>query len=115
MRSRIPPIPLALGSTLSIAASSEHPDQAATVLDWYYSDPPRIAERIAAYPGLMTLPVPFQTSDFPADMDPRVAEILVNLGEATSTATSATPPGPSGRRRPTSGCMMKSRKSSLAT
>jgi raffinose/stachyose/melibiose transport system substrate-binding protein len=79
-----PTYPLALGSTLSISTSCENPDQAATVLDWYFTDPPRIAERIAAYPGLMTLPVPFQTSDFPADMDPRVAEILVNLGEATS-------------------------------
>jgi raffinose/stachyose/melibiose transport system substrate-binding protein len=33
----------------------------------------------------MTLPLAFTTDDFPEAMDPRVAEILVNLGEATSS------------------------------
>jgi raffinose/stachyose/melibiose transport system substrate-binding protein len=80
-----PTYPLALGSTLSIAADSKVADQAATVLDWYYTDPVRVAERIAAYPGLMTLPLAFTPDDFPEAMDPRVAEILVNLGEATSS------------------------------
>ena len=45
------------------------------LLDWYYTDPARIAERIAAYPGLMTLPVPFETSGLSGEnMDSRVAE-----------------------------------------
>jgi raffinose/stachyose/melibiose transport system substrate-binding protein len=79
-----PLFPVALGSTLSISAKTEHPDEAAKVLDWYYGDKARAAQRIADFPGPMTLPLPFSPSDFPASMDPRVADIYVKLAEATA-------------------------------
>ena len=79
-----PLFPVAIGSTLSISAQSDNPDEAAKVLDWYYSDKARVAQRIADFPGPMTLPLAFAKEDFPATMDPRVVDIYVGLGNATA-------------------------------
>jgi raffinose/stachyose/melibiose transport system substrate-binding protein len=80
-----PLFPVAIGSTLSISAKSDHPDEAAKVLDWYYSDKTRAAQRIADFPGPMTLPLPFTAEDFPTTMDTRVRDIYVGLSEATAS------------------------------
>ena len=80
-----PLFPIGIGSTLSVASATEHPDQTLQFLDWYYSDPTRVARRIAEGGTRFTLPVPYQASDFPDTLDPRVAEVLTTLSEATST------------------------------
>ena len=76
---------LGIGSTISLAANSDAKDEAAMFLDWYYSDPPRIAERIAAVPGRMNVPVEIAEDEFPSSMDPRVADILSSLSQSTAT------------------------------
>jgi raffinose/stachyose/melibiose transport system substrate-binding protein len=80
-----PLFPIGIGSTLSVASATEHPDQALRFLNWYYSDPARVARRIAEGGTRFTLPIPYQASDFPDTMDPRVAEVLTTLSEATAT------------------------------
>ena len=80
-----PLFPIGIGSTLSIASACEHPDAAATFLDWYYSDPPRVAQRIAEGSTRFTVPIHYQESDFPETIDPRVKDLLITLSAATAT------------------------------
>lgn len=80
-----PLFPIGIGSTLSIASASEFPDQSATFLDWYYSDPPRVARRIAEGGTRFTIPIHFQESDFPDTTDPRILDLLTTLSAATAT------------------------------
>jgi raffinose/stachyose/melibiose transport system substrate-binding protein len=80
-----PLFPIGIGSTLSVSAAAEHPDQSLEFLNWYYSDPARIARRVADGGSRFALPIPYKLSDFPENTDPRVAELLSTLTEATST------------------------------
>lgn len=75
---------LGIGSTVSISRDSEQADATATFLNWYYSEPKRVGERIAAVPGRMNIPINIAESDFPSTVDPRVARVLAVLSDATS-------------------------------
>ena len=85
-----PLYPIGVGSTLSIAADTEVPDEAAQVLDWYFSDSARVAQRIADAQEISAsgfdymLPIPFAAGDFPPSLDPRAADIISALTEATA-------------------------------
>lgn len=80
-----PLFPIGIGSTLSIAAASEHPDAAAQFLDWYYSDPARVAQRIAEGGSRFTLAIGYDEADFPETIDPRVKDLIMTLSAATAT------------------------------
>ena len=80
-----PLFPIGIGSTLSIASESEHPDAAAQFLDWYYSDPARVAQRIADGGSRFTLAIPYQETDFPESIDPRVKDLVMTLSSATAS------------------------------
>jgi len=80
-----PLFPIGIGSTLSIASASEHPDAAAQFLDWYYSDPTRVAQRITEGGSRFTLAIPYEESDFPETIDPRVKDLVTTLSSATAS------------------------------
>jgi len=75
---------LAIGATLSINERTEQPDAAAEYIDWYFSDPKRIAQRMADVPAWFNIAAPVEESDFPSDIDPRVEQIISALSEATN-------------------------------
>jgi raffinose/stachyose/melibiose transport system substrate-binding protein len=75
---------LGLGSTLSINRRSEQADAAAEYINWYYSVPERVTQRMADVPAVFNVPIAVEEEDFPANMDERVVEILATLTEATS-------------------------------
>jgi len=80
-----PLYPIGIGSTLSIAAASEQPDASAQFLDFYYSDPARVAQRIAEGGSRFTLAINYTESDFPETIDPRVMDLVTNLTSATAS------------------------------
>jgi raffinose/stachyose/melibiose transport system substrate-binding protein len=80
-----PLFPIGIGSTLSIAADSEAPDASAEFLNWYYSDPARVAQRIAEGGSRFTLAIPYEESDFPETIDPRVMSLVTTLSAATAS------------------------------
>ena len=75
---------LGIGSTLSINARSQVPDEAAEYINWLFSDPERAAQRMADIPGVFNIPIPLESEDFPSNMDPRVGDVLATLSAATS-------------------------------
>jgi raffinose/stachyose/melibiose transport system substrate-binding protein len=75
---------LGIGSTLSINRRSQFPDAAAKYINWLFSDPERAAQRMADVPAVFNIPIPIEREDFPSNMDPRVADILATLSQATS-------------------------------
>jgi raffinose/stachyose/melibiose transport system substrate-binding protein len=74
---------LGIGGTLSINARSKGQDEAATYLDWFFSDPERIAKGVADI-NAQPLPVPFEPEDFPSNIDPRIKDQMISLSKATS-------------------------------
>ena len=75
---------LAIGATLSINSRSEYPDEAASYMDWYFSDPKRIAKRMAEVPAWFNIAAPVNEDDFPSNMDSRIKQIIAELNNATS-------------------------------
>ncbi len=75
---------LAIGSTMSINAASEHPDAAAKVLDYLYGDPARAASLSSIFNyGEYVIPISYSPEDFPAETDPRVSRFFSEFGAAT--------------------------------
>jgi raffinose/stachyose/melibiose transport system substrate-binding protein len=75
---------LAIGSTVSINAATEHPEAAAQVLDFLYNDPKRAAGIAQLFSfGEFVVPIKFAASDFPADVDPRVSRFLTEFAQVT--------------------------------
>jgi raffinose/stachyose/melibiose transport system substrate-binding protein len=75
---------LAIGSTVSINAASEHPEAAAEVLDFLYNDPVRAASIAQIFSfGEFVVPIKFTAEDFPADVDPRVARFFTEFAQVT--------------------------------
>lgn len=75
---------LAIGSTVSINAATEHPEAAAEVLDYLYNDPARAASIAQIFSfGEFVVPIKFAATDFPSDVDPRVARFLTEFGQVT--------------------------------
>ena len=75
---------LAIGSTVSINAASKNPEAAAEVLDYLYNDPARAASIAQIFSfGEFVVPIKFTASDFPKDVDPRVARFLTEFAQVT--------------------------------
>ena len=74
---------LGIGSTLSVNARAGDAEGAAAFIDYLTADKNKAAEWMAAVPAAFNAPLPFEQSDFPASMDPRVARQLASLSEAT--------------------------------
>lgn len=75
---------LAIGSTVSINAASENAEAAARVLDFLYNDPKRAATIAQIFSfGEFVVPIKFAASDFPAEVDPRVARFLTEFAQVT--------------------------------
>jgi raffinose/stachyose/melibiose transport system substrate-binding protein len=75
---------LAIGSTLSINGASEHPDAAAAVLDYLFSDKARALEIAsgAAF-GEWVVPLIYTEEDFPEGTDERLVRFFVDFAEVT--------------------------------
>ncbi len=75
---------LATGSTLSINAFSEHPDEAAAVLDFLMSDPARVLE-IASTVGFgeYMVPLHYTEDDFPEGTDERFVRFFSDFAAVT--------------------------------
>jgi raffinose/stachyose/melibiose transport system substrate-binding protein len=75
---------LAIGSTVSINAATEHPEAAAEVLDYLYNDPARAASIAQIFSfGEFVVPIKFAATDIPSDVDPRVARFLTEFAKVT--------------------------------
>ena len=81
LRDEVTPVyDLGIGSTVSINAASPHPDAAAEVLDWLYSDPKRAAQLISDIGGgEYVVPIPLTEEDFPPEVDPRFIRALTTF------------------------------------
>ena len=76
---------LSVGTTLSINAATEHPAEAAMVLDWVFNDKQRTL-RIASEGygfGEWMVPLKYAASDFPADTDERVVRFFEDYSAVT--------------------------------
>jgi raffinose/stachyose/melibiose transport system substrate-binding protein len=75
---------LATGSTVSINRASDHPDEAAMVLDFWLSDPVRVLEiASAAGFGEYVVPLQFTAEDFPEGTDERIARFFADFATVT--------------------------------
>jgi raffinose/stachyose/melibiose transport system substrate-binding protein len=75
---------LAVGSTVSINAASQNPEAAARVLDFIFNDTKRAASIAQIFSfGEFVVPVEFSASDFPSEVDPRVARFLTEFANVT--------------------------------
>lgn len=79
-----PAYTLAIGTTLSINAKTQHPDEAAMVLDWLYNDKTRAAKITSEY-GFAEwfVPLKWTSADFP-DADPRVKRYIDAISDAVA-------------------------------
>ena len=75
---------LGIGFTLSINAKSEHPDEVAEVINWFFADRERAAKIMAALPTVYDVPIYLEVEDFPPDIDPRYARLREALSEASA-------------------------------
>lgn len=75
---------LAIGSTLSVNGQSPNAEAAMEVLDYLMSTP-EVTLKVAATAnyGEWMIPVHYQESDYPADMDERVKRFLTDFGTVT--------------------------------
>jgi raffinose/stachyose/melibiose transport system substrate-binding protein len=75
---------LALGTTMSINASSGDPDAAATVLDFIFSNKKIVLDMAADFNfGEFVVPLYFSVDDIREDVSPQVKRYLVDFAEAT--------------------------------
>ncbi len=75
---------LATGSTLSINSASEHPDEAAAVLDFLLSDPARVLEISSTVGfGEYMVPLHYAVDDFPDGTDERFVRFFSDFAEVT--------------------------------
>ncbi len=75
---------LAVGSTVSINAASKNPEAAARVLDFIFNDTKRAASIAQIFSfGEFVVPVEFSASDFPSEVDPRIARFLTEFADIT--------------------------------
>jgi raffinose/stachyose/melibiose transport system substrate-binding protein len=70
---------LSIGVASSLNKASNHPDQAASVLDYFLADPQRQLARLNAT-GIPPTALRFSDSDFAADTDARIKRQYVQLG-----------------------------------
>lgn len=75
---------IGLGSTVSINADSPSPDAVAEYMNWLYSEPERVAERIADYPADFYYPIRLDPGDLPERMEARRREVIVSMSDATA-------------------------------
>lgn len=75
---------LAIGSTFSINAASDKADTAAYVLDWLISNKEYVLEITGNFNyGAWLIPLKYEDSDFPGDLDPRIKRYLTEFAAAT--------------------------------
>ena len=75
---------LALGTTMSINASSGNPDAAAKVLDFIFSNKKIVLDMAADFNfGEFVVPLYFSAGDIRDDVSPQVKRYLVDFAEAT--------------------------------
>jgi len=75
---------LALGTTMSINASSENPDAAAKVLDFIFSNKDIVLDMAADFQfGEFVVPLYFAADDIRQSVSPQVKRYLVDFAEAT--------------------------------
>lgn len=79
-----PAFTLAIGTSVSINTKSQHPDEAAMVIDWLYNDKARAAKITSEY-GFAEwfVPIKWTSADFP-EADPRVKRYIDAISDAIS-------------------------------
>lgn len=70
------------GEALAISAGCQHPEAAAEVLNFIYSDPKRAGQIMATNPGEWVVPISVAESDIPDTLDHRQRKTIVWLNEA---------------------------------
>jgi len=75
---------IGVGSTISINARSPYPDEAAKFIDYLFADRQRAARWIYDQGAIFNNPLPFEPTDFPADMEERWARFVSDLAAAVS-------------------------------
>jgi len=75
---------LATGSTLSVNASSDHPEAVITVLDWIMNNKEVVLNVASGYGyGEFMVPLVYTSDDFPADADPRIVRFFADFAQVT--------------------------------
>jgi len=76
-----PPVAIGIGSCVAVNANSKHPDEAAAVIDFLFSDPELAAKRIEAYGGELWVPMEISKKYFPPTLDKRIIRAITWIGE----------------------------------
>lgn len=77
--------PLAIGDTLAINSTTEHPDEAAVVMDYLISNPEAVLRISAGFNFTAWLiPLNFTLDDFPVGTDPRIMRFQSEFAAATA-------------------------------
>jgi raffinose/stachyose/melibiose transport system substrate-binding protein len=75
---------LATGSTLSVNASSDHPEAVITVIDWIMNNKEVVLNVASGYGyGEFMVPLVYTADDFPADADPRIVRFFSDFAQVT--------------------------------
>jgi raffinose/stachyose/melibiose transport system substrate-binding protein len=78
---------LGIGGSLSINAHSDKKDLAAEYLNWYYGDREAALARMADVPATYNIPIQFEESEIPAEIDPRAGRVLSSVSEAVEAGS----------------------------
>lgn len=76
---------LAVPGAIGINAKSQHPDQAAAVIDWLYNNPKRAAHIVELFKfGRWLVPLKYSDSDFSSNDDPRLLRYVQDFAKTTA-------------------------------
>lgn len=81
----VPPVIMGIGSNIALNAKTEHPDQAATFLDFLFSDPKRAGRIMDAARGEFWVPIKLSKADFPPEFDERMIRCFEYMGEGMAS------------------------------
>ena len=76
---------LGMGSTVSVNARSQYPDDAAKFIDYLFADRKRAGKWIFDHGAIFNNPLPFEPEDFPPGMEHRWTRFITELVDATAT------------------------------
>lgn len=81
----VPPVTIGIGTSIALNAKTTYPDQAATFLDFLFSNPKRAGQIIDAAKGAFWLPIKMSSTDFPPGFDERMSRCFEYIGEGIAS------------------------------
>jgi raffinose/stachyose/melibiose transport system substrate-binding protein len=80
-------MPVGIGGSYGVNAASKKADDAATFLDWFYTDKQQALQRMADVDATYNIPIKYNASDIPSNIDPRAERVLTSVNESMANGT----------------------------